>query len=902
MVSYTDTTGVVDTPALTRSSPTSPGRFNATSMPTLVYTDRILSLDDSEVILGRHRECTIQVDDEKASRRHARLFIDQGIWWIEDLESANGTTVNSRPLKGRRKLAHEDTIGIGKSRLQYHDQASAPAEPVREKRSSAAQGVAGNPELLIGRTVGGYVVKAVLGKNPMGATYRARQTAQNRDVALRVFSPEVSQRADFAERLQQAVRKAATVKQQYLLQIYESGRDDELGSLWYSMELADGDSLAKLLTRDGTIAPGIAGLVVERSAMALGALHDAGVVHGDVHPRTVLLTPSGQVKVCEAGLASALAVGRGGAGDLAYHAPDTTQDARSDIYSLGCMFFSLLTGKPPYSGDTPEAVAKAHSEQPIPNVRDSLPKLPTKLDELIHGMLAKNPEWRFASVKEVLAELTPLRVDLAIQPAPVRGAGANSSPEVDARIEEVQSRRRRNSVMPAIIWIVILGAVAVGVSRLPFWSTPAPGVDPTVQQQPSGGIKNPAAVASTPTTPGSTGTAAVDAHADAWRTVQVQVDADAERGDWGAAERALVRFAATPGLSPTIASAVQLAQSRLQVEGEAWYQKAIAALPTDLTAALAQLSHLRDVAITSERGDADARYSEVQERLLQRLNAARRAARQAVESGKSAELPALASGLEAAFHGTPIAGLQRQFATACNEAAPAARLWQGTWPTTKATLIKATGANALPAAAALLLAGEVAEAKRILQNDPALQAGDMLRRREALLGREAAVLTFNDPGDLQFIESSIGDLRFDAGALSGPAGDAVAFACTVPVGGADWDVSLVLHLANAPGAQAQAVIAAMVGETAEASVRISNDGMLARIHAVNGWQQQVSSRPTTAPLHLRLVSRGGTVQVMVNGESVMEVTQARVPTGAHVSIDVSGATWSLDELHVVGGE
>lgn len=867
-------------------------------MPKLIYADRTLSLEGSEAVLGRHRECTLQVDDDKASRRHVRLFVSEGAWWVEDLESANGTSLNGNPLSARHKLAHQDTIGIGKSRIQFHDESLAPAPVVLERRSAAAQGVAGNPEVLLGRTLGGYELLAVLGKSRLGATYRARQISLAREVAVKIFTPELAGRGEFAERLLEAVRQAAAVKHQYLVRLHECGRDEELGGLWYSMELVDGDRLTDLLERDGALAPAVAGLVIERTALGLQALHAAGLVHRDVQPRNVMLSDSGQVKLGEPGLAEALALGRGTVGDPAFCAPEGPVDARSDLYSLGCLFFTLLTGRPPFAGATPEALAKAHREAPIPSLRDTLPKLPAKLDELVHGLLAKNPEWRYGSVQEVLAELLPLRADLQLQAAPVRREPAASPPRavaVDQRIATAKGHRQLSGLINATVWLLILGSAAAVIWRLPGWRTP-------IEVEPAPTV-TPVAVTRTVTRPVTPPVARVEiaANTEAWRIVQAEIERDASRGDWGAAERALTRFASTPALPPSITEAMQLAQSRLQVEGEAWYQAKIAALPSDPTLALAQLAHLRDVAITSERGDAEARYQEVQARLVQRLNVAKRAARQAVENGELAKLASLGGELETAFRGTPIAGVQRQFATACAEAVPAARFWRGTWSATKVALAKAAGAEALPAAAALLLAGEVNDAKRLLLGDPALQGGELLRRREALLGREAAVLAFNDPGDLQFIESSLGELRFADGGLSGPAGETVAFLCSVPIGGADWEAALVLQLTDAPGAQAQATIAAVAGEVQEASVAISSEGLQTKVHAADGWQQQESERPMSTPLNLRLVCRSGVMQIIANGVSLLEVKDARVPTGAQLTVAIAGAIWSLDELQVVGG-
>ena len=898
-------------------------------MPRLVYVDRVIELE-GELVLGRHSASGLRVDDDKASRRHARVFQAESQWWVEDLESANGTLLNGKPIRGRVRIGDDDCIAIGQSRILFQDGANAAAAAAGvglERRSATAVGVVGNPSLLVGRTIAGFRLDAVLGKSPLGAVYRAHQLAMARDVAFRAFKPEVADQAGFAERLLTSARRAGTLRHPGVVQIHECGQDDEIGLLWYAMELVEGETLASLVARDGRMQPAQALLLIERAAMALQAAHAEGQLHQDLSPANIMLSTSGQVRILELGLSDVLALGRGAGrlGDPAYRCPElaagAAPDPRADIYALGCTLWFLLAGEPPFRGDD---LAAAHRDQPVPSARTLDPRLPAKLDDLLQGMLNKNPEWRFATLTDVLTELKPLRESLPIsaaaavaKAAPAAAAGASGTTD---RFP-IQSRRPRAADRYATLitagWVV--GIVVVGWW---LWDQPfvrrARGLDVDAVA-PSG---NPVAVVApvvtrpappTPATGGRVVAAPVAGVrppsgplAERWRQVQVSAEQDAREGSWGSAERHLREFLATPGLDSEFASAVRLVQGRLQVDGEAWYQAELAKLP-DLSApgglpiALKQLGRLRDVVIAVDRGDAEARYHEAQTRLLQRLEAVRRQARQRLEAGKAAELPPLAAALAADFSDTPIAGVQRQFSTLLGEAARSARLWQGSWPVTRAALSKATGEPALAAAAALLLSGDIAAGKQLLANEPALREGALLRRREALLGREAAVLRFTDATDLQFIETTLGELQFGDGGLTGTPGEACGLACTVPVGGPDWDASLVLDVADAPGASAQVNISCVADQHPELVVSLVGNLMTLRAHAADGWHEQQTERPPTTPLHLRLVCRGGKLQIVINDAALMEVDAARIPAGARLGIDLVGATWKLDELQVVGG-
>ncbi len=288
---------------------------------------------------------------------------------------------------------------------------------------------------------------------------------------------------------------------------------------------------------------------------------------------------------------------------------------------------------------------------------------------------------------------------------------------------------------------------------------------------------------------------AQDALQQQWQAVSKGLDADCASGDWGAAElllRGFLKHLPASSEAASIADKARVRSEQLAIAGDSWFQKQVADLPQDsvpggFAQRLSALSSIRDVTLEANRAEADARYQQALGTLTQQLAEARRQARVALESGRFRQLPALAQALGPIFADTPVVALQRAFASLCQEAAAAAPAWRGNWSTTQAQLGHAGGEASLCAAAALILAGEgdgLATARRLLA-DPALQAPQLIKRKEAMLGHQAAVLAFKDPADLQYIDASGSEPRLEKGALRGD--DAANIACTVPLAGGTWE-------------------------------------------------------------------------------------------------------------------
>ncbi len=885
-------------------------------MPHLVLAGADIPLA-GEIVLGRHRACGIRIADDAASRQHAKVSTADGLWWLEDLGSANGTRLNGTPIAGRKRLRDRDTIAIGKVVVRFVEDDIAVAPVVAAVAGASAGPGSARLESLTGTTIAGYRLDAFLGRGMLGVVYRAHQLNLDRTVAFKIFDPDRCTRdAGLAKRFLVESGKVGSLTHDALVQLHESGSHE--GLLWCSMEWVEGETLDHILARDKRVAPSLTLLIIETVAEGLRHAHDHGVIHGDLRPSHVLLMGDGRIKLTDIGMMGIFEEGELPAtpASLAWYlspeqAAEGASDPRSDAYSLGCVLFHLLTGRPPYEGPDTAAVIAAHGAQAIPSVAGlGIAIDAAKVDALLQSLLAKNPAWRHASMVEVLTEVRPLRETSGPRPLP-RRSGESAAVRLVQRTREPLLKRL---MVPLLVVVLLAIGVAIVLPQLGARTAapPASAAQTALAERPAS-IATPSPVSpprQLPPTPGFTAAVAPapprSPAAVAWSAVQATIDQLVARGDWVAAEQALNAFRPTVANEPLLTQQVEQRHQQLLQDNDAWYQQALAALPagetpSDLAKRFRGLGTLRDAVLGDDRADAGSRYQEALTKLGQRLNAAKRQARQAVENGRVLDLPRIAGELAPVFAGTPVADLHRQFALLCNEAAGIKPLWSTSWEVTRSRLLAATGADALAAAAALLLTGGTAEAKALMANDPALAGGELLRRREALIGRRAAVLAFTDPDDLQYIEVITGEPRMAAGHLSGAPGEGIALACAAPIGRIGWDVALNLAVARQEP-DGEAVVSLAVGENADVQVRIEEEAIVARLHSAAGWRETQVPRVASEPVRLRIAERGGTVSVYRNDQLVIGLAAAIVAPGSVLRFEAAGVTWSIDDLQVVGGE
>jgi hypothetical protein len=365
--------------------------------------------DGGELTLGRHRDCGIQIADGKSSRRHTRVFHRDGGWWVEDLASANGTKLNGRAvITGPVQLKDGDVIGIGEAKVRFQ---LAQDKTAKTRRPPPAPT---DDVGLVGRTFSGNRLDHFVGRGLTGPVFKAWCEQRRRNIMVKVLDKRLTADPEFAARFQRDLTIAAGIDDPAVVRIYQCAITE--GRMWYSMELVEGESLATrmqepLQRRDAL-----------DLALALGkalmAYHETGLVHGDVKPASVAFDEKRTLRLLDIGLIGLtsdegrLLQAEGSTRQVFYLCPVQARggqcNIRSDVYSLGCLLFQLLAGRPPFIGNSFEEVVKAHEREPVPCISAAL-NLPAQIDDVLSGMLHKDPFFRFEGMRFVLTELERVR-------------------------------------------------------------------------------------------------------------------------------------------------------------------------------------------------------------------------------------------------------------------------------------------------------------------------------------------------------------------------------------------------------------------------------------------------------------------------------------------------------------
>jgi serine/threonine protein kinase len=336
------------------------------------------------------------------------------------------------------------------------------------------------PRLLGGR----YELDGIVGRGGMAEVYRARDIRLDRIVAVKTLREDLARDQTFQARFRREAQSAASLNNPSIVAVYDTGEDNTGGSHvpYIVMEYVDGRTLRDLLRDDRRLLPERALEITDGVLRALEYSHRSGIVHRDIKPGNVMLTRSGQVKVMDFGIARAVSDAQATMtqtaqviGTAQYLSPEQARgervDARSDLYSTGCLLYELLTGRPPFLGDSPVAIAYQHvRENPIPPSRVD-PEVPQWADAIVLRAMAKDPRDRYQSAAEMRADIqralqgvpvaAPQRAGTATVMAGTTGAmaGYDYGQGDDGYPPEKEKRRW----LPIVLWILgvllVLGVV-----------------------------------------------------------------------------------------------------------------------------------------------------------------------------------------------------------------------------------------------------------------------------------------------------------------------------------------------------------------------------------------------------------------------------------------------------------
>ncbi|GAA3309625.1 Stk1 family PASTA domain-containing Ser/Thr kinase [Nonomuraea dietziae] len=269
------------------------------------------------------------------------------------------------------------------------------------------------------RRLGGrYELDGVVGRGGMAEVYRARDIRLDRIVAIKTLRADLARDHTFQARFRREAQSAASLNHPAVVAVYDTGEDTSEGAPvpYIVMEYVDGRTLRDLLRADRRLLPERAVELVDGILRALDYSHRGGIVHRDIKPANVMITRNGDVKVMDFGIARAMADSAATMtqtaqviGTAQYLSPEQARgervDARSDIYSTGCVLYELLTGQPPFTGDSPVAIAYQHvREEPIPPSQID-PEIPKWADAIVLKAMAKDPAHRYQGAGEMRADI-----------------------------------------------------------------------------------------------------------------------------------------------------------------------------------------------------------------------------------------------------------------------------------------------------------------------------------------------------------------------------------------------------------------------------------------------------------------------------------------------------------------
>lgn len=266
---------------------------------------------------------------------------------------------------------------------------------------------------MIGKRIGGrYEVLRGIGEGGMSKVYLAHDIILDRDVAIKVLNYDFANEQDLKKRFQREALSATSLTHPHIVNIFDVGEDEELHYL--VMEYIEGQTLKKYIQTNGPLPVQQAVKIMRQLVSAIANAHHNGIVHRDIKPQNILMDAEGNVKITDFGIAMALSATahtktNSVIGTVHYLSPEQARGGmatkKSDIYSLGIVFYELLTGELPFSAETAVAIALKHLQEETPSVRLAYPKIPQSVENVILKATAKDATYRYQSADEMYDDL-----------------------------------------------------------------------------------------------------------------------------------------------------------------------------------------------------------------------------------------------------------------------------------------------------------------------------------------------------------------------------------------------------------------------------------------------------------------------------------------------------------------
>jgi beta-lactam-binding protein with PASTA domain/tRNA A-37 threonylcarbamoyl transferase component Bud32 len=345
-----------------------------------------------------------------------------------------------------------------------------------------------------------YEIGGVLGRGGMAEVHRGRDLRLGREVAVKVLRGDLARDPSSQVRFRREAQAAASLNHPAIVAVYDTGEDrTSTGATPYIvMEYVEGETLRDVLRREGRLPPERAMSLAADICAALDFSHRNGIVHRDVKPGNVMITPQGTVKVMDFGIARAVSDSAATMtstaaviGTAQYLSPEQARgesvDARSDVYSAGCLLYELVTGTPPFTGDSPVAVAYQHVREDPRTPSSINPEIPPELDAILLKAMSKNPANRYQSAADMRSDLMRAIAGQQVEATPVMSDAEKTTLITNGGLhgyddehwdddEHARRRKRRGIIAAVVAGVVVLAGVITLLVVLNSGGDPKPPV------------------------------------------------------------------------------------------------------------------------------------------------------------------------------------------------------------------------------------------------------------------------------------------------------------------------------------------------------------------------------------------------------------------------------------------